>query len=154
RLGDLAVRDLVGPTARDGFHLYQSIDLLTRMVNKGHRPYGTEEEDRAADAADREAEAAEAAELARTGTDLTEAQLTLRARRFERERRARRSEDVGLRFEPLRSDLFEPGAIRLIGPKVPNPLYDEDDPSAGPEFFDTRLRNATLHKVLRRLMLT
>ncbi|MFF0585871.1 hypothetical protein ACFYWD_07900 [Streptomyces sp. NPDC003781] len=154
RLGDLAVRDLVGPTARDGFHLYQSIDLLTRMVNKGHRPYGTEEEDRAADAADREAEAAEAAELAALGGDLTEAQLALRARRFERERRARRSEDVGLRFEPLRSDLFEPGAIRLIGPKVPNPLYDEDDPSAGPEFFDTRLRNATLHKVLRRLMLT
>ncbi|MEU2419609.1 hypothetical protein ABZ619_00880 [Streptomyces sp. NPDC007851] len=154
RLGDLAVRDLVGPTARDGFHLYQSIDLLTRMVNKGHRPYGTEPEDRAAAEADRAAEEAEAAEVAATGEDLTEAQLALRARRFERARRARRSEDVGLRFEPLRSDLFEPGAIRLIGPKVPNPAYDEDDLSAGPEFFDTRLRNATLHKVLRRLMLT
>ncbi|MFG6300133.1 MULTISPECIES: hypothetical protein [Streptomyces] len=153
RLGDLAVRSLVGPTARDGFHLYQSIDLLTRMVNQGHRPYGTEPEDRAAEEADRAARAAEAAELAASG-DLTEAQLALRARRFERERRARRSEDVGLRFEPLRSDLFEPGAIRLIGPKVPNPAYDEDDPSAGPEHFDTRLRNATLHKVLRRLMLT
>ncbi|MFC9846252.1 hypothetical protein ACFWFF_04500 [Streptomyces sp. NPDC060223] len=154
RLGDLAVRDLVGSTARDGFHLYQSIDLLTHMVNKGHRPHGTEEEDREAETADRAAEQAEAAELAATGTDLTEAQLWLRARRFERERRARRSEDVGLRFEPLRSDLFEPGAIILIGPKVPNPQYDEDDPSAGPEFFDTRLRNATLYKVLRRLMLT
>ncbi|CAL9421849.1 hypothetical protein SUDANB60_01848 [Streptomyces sp. enrichment culture] len=154
RLGDLAVRDLVGPTARDGFHLYQSIDLLTRMVNKGHRPYGTEPEDRAAAEADRAAEEAEAAEVAAAGEDLTEAQLALRARRFERARRARRSEDVGLRFEPLRSDLFERGAIRLIGPKVPNPAYDEDDPSAGPEFFDTRLRNATLHKVLRRLMLT
>lgn len=154
RLGDLAVRDLVGPTARDGFHLYQSIDLLTRMVNKGHRPYGTEPEDRAAAEADRAAEEAEAAEVTAAGEDLTEAQLALRARRFERARRARRSEDVGLRFEPLRSDLFEPGAIRLIGPKVPNPAYDEDDLSAGPEFFDTRLRNATLHKVLRRLMLT
>ncbi|MFF3735842.1 hypothetical protein [Streptomyces sp. NPDC002566] len=154
RLGDLAVRDLVGPTARDGFHLYQSIDLLTRMVNQGHRPHGTEPEDRAEEAADRAAEEAEAAELAASGGDLTEAQLNLRARRFERARRARRSEDVGLRFEPLRSDLFEPGAIRLIGPKVPNPAYDEDDPSSGPEFFDTRLRNATLHKVLRRLMLT
>jgi hypothetical protein len=154
RLGDLAVRDLVGPTARDGFHLYQSIDLLTRMVNKGHRPYGTEPEDRAAAEADRAAEEAEAVEVAAAGEDVTEAQLALRARRFERVRRARRSEDVGLRFEPLRSDLFEPGAIRLIGPKVPNPAYDEDDPSAGPEFFDTRLRNATLHKVLRRLMLT
>lgn len=154
RLGDLAVRDLVGPTARDGFHLYQSIDLLTRMVNKGHRPYGTEPEDRAAEAADREATEAEAAELAATGGDLTAAQLALRARRFERARRARRSEDIGLRFEPLRSDLFEPGAIRLIGRKVSNPAYDEDDPSGGPESFDTRLRNATLHKVLRRLMLT
>ncbi|MFH8473693.1 hypothetical protein [Streptomyces sp. NPDC018000] len=155
RLGDLAVRDLVGPTARDGFHLYQSIDLLTRMVNKGHRPYGTESEDRATEAADREAEATEAAELtASSSENLTESQLTLRARRFEQARRARRSEDVGLRFEPLRSDLFEPGAIRLIGPKVPNPAHDEDDPSAGPEFFDTRLRNATLYKVLRGLMLT
>lgn len=153
RLGDLAIRTLVGPTARDGFHLYQSIGLLTRMVNQGHRPYGTEPEDGAAEEADRAAEAAEAAELA-SGGDLTEVQLALRARRFERARRARRSEGVGLRFEPLRSDLFEPGAIRLIGPKVPNPAYDEDDPSAGPEYFDTRLRNATLHKVLRRLMLT
>ncbi|MFF5531954.1 hypothetical protein ACFY71_05680 [Streptomyces cinerochromogenes] len=154
RLGDLAVKALVGPTARDGFHLYQSIDLLTRMVNKGHRPYGTEPEDRAERHTDSAAAAAEAAEPTVTGEDLTEARLALRARRFEQARRGRRSEDVGLRFEPLRSDLFEPGAIRLIGPKVPNPAHDEDDPSAGPEHFDTRLRNATLHKVLRRLMLT
>ncbi|MGV9279380.1 hypothetical protein [Streptomyces sp. NPDC003730] len=154
RLGDLAVKTLVGPTARDGFHLYQSVDLLTRMVNKGHRPYGTEPEDRAARDADSVAAAAEAAQPTATGEELTEAQLALRARRFEQARRARRSEDVGLRFEPLRSDLFEPGAIRLIGRAVPNPAHDEDDPATGPEHFDTRLRNATLHKVLRRLMLT
>ncbi|WP_133886439.1 class I SAM-dependent DNA methyltransferase [Streptomyces sp. BK208] len=154
RLGDLAVKTLVGPTARDGFHLYQSVDLLTRMVNKGHRPYGTEPEDRAERDTDSVAAAAEAAQPSATGEELTEAQLALRARRFEQARRARRSEDVGLRFEPLRSDLFEPGAIRLIGPAVPNPAHDEDDPATGPEHFDTRLRNATLHKVLRRLMLT
>ncbi|MFF5856375.1 hypothetical protein ACFY8B_12150 [Streptomyces sp. NPDC012751] len=154
RLGDLAVRALVGPTARDGFHLYQSVDLLTRMVNKGHRPYGTEPEDRAERDTDSVAAAAEAAEPTAAGEDPSQARLALRARRFEQARRARRSEDVGLRFEPLRSDLFEPGAIRLIGPKVPNPLHDEDDPATGPEHFDTRLRNATLHKVLRRLMLT
>ncbi|MFC6017559.1 class I SAM-dependent DNA methyltransferase [Plantactinospora solaniradicis] len=62
------------------------------------------------------------------------------------------SEDVGLRFEPMRSDLFLPEAIRLIGRQVPQPGSDEDDPD-GPK-LDTRLRNGTLYEVLRRLMIT
>ncbi|WP_289009415.1 Eco57I restriction-modification methylase domain-containing protein [uncultured Thermomonospora sp.] len=104
RLGELVVRDLTDEEARNGFHLYESLDLLFRMVNKGHRP--------------------------RTGDEV--------------------SEDEGLQFEPLRSDLFEPEAIRLIGRDAIS--LDEDDPNA--PRLDTRLRNEVLHKVLRKLMLT
>ncbi|MEU2720727.1 class I SAM-dependent DNA methyltransferase [Streptomyces smyrnaeus] len=73
------------------------------------------------------------------------------------------SEDVGLRFEPLHSKLFEPASIRLIGKHaVPDPRYDADaDASRGAggsegdvRYLDTRLRNATLYQVLRNLMLT
>ncbi|MEO3782868.1 class I SAM-dependent DNA methyltransferase [Actinocorallia sp. B10E7] len=54
----------------------------------------------------------------------------------------------GLRFEALRSDLFEPESITLIG----SIMLDEDDPDG--VVLDTRLRNETLYKVLRLLMLT
>ncbi|MET9509356.1 class I SAM-dependent DNA methyltransferase [Streptomyces flavidovirens] len=64
------------------------------------------------------------------------------------------SEDIGLRFEPLHSKLFEPESIRLIGKEsVRDPRHDEDASDA-PRYLDTRLRNATLYKVLRLLMLT
>ncbi|MEN3540019.1 class I SAM-dependent DNA methyltransferase [Microbispora sp. ZYX-F-249] len=106
RLGDLVVRDLTGEEARNSFHLYESLDLLFKMVNRGHRPrMGVEPEG---------------------------------------------SEGEGLRFEPLRSDLFEPEAIKLIGRDAIS--LDEDDPDA--PRIDTRLRNETLYKVLRKLMLT
>ncbi|MBQ1157832.1 class I SAM-dependent DNA methyltransferase [Streptomyces sp. A73] len=73
------------------------------------------------------------------------------------------SEDVGLRFEPLHSKLFEPASIRLIGKHaIPDPRYDADaDTGRGDggsegdmRYLDTRLRNATLYQVLRNLMLT
>ncbi len=38
RLGELVSRKLGGEQARQGFHLYESLDLLFRMVNDGHRP--------------------------------------------------------------------------------------------------------------------
>ncbi|MDX3417352.1 class I SAM-dependent DNA methyltransferase [Streptomyces cellulosae] len=64
------------------------------------------------------------------------------------------SEDVGLRFEPLHSKLFEPEAIRLIGARaVPDPRV-ESEVEGGERFLDTRLRNETLYRVLRLLMLT
>ncbi|MCW6003760.1 class I SAM-dependent DNA methyltransferase [Micromonospora sp. CPCC 205371] len=109
RLGDLIYRRLA-PTAEGGFHLYESLDLLFRMVNDGHRP--------------------------RAGQTAGE----------------KDSEDVGLRFEPLRSDLFLPEKTKLIGWQIPRPGSDPDDPDA-PK-LDTRLRNKTLYQVLRRLMLS
>jgi hypothetical protein len=40
RLGELAARRLIGEEARTGFHLFESLDLLFRMVNNGHRARG------------------------------------------------------------------------------------------------------------------
>ncbi|MER6590363.1 class I SAM-dependent DNA methyltransferase [Micromonospora purpureochromogenes] len=109
RVGDLISRRLA-PSAEGGFHLYESLDLLFRMVNEGHRPQGNEAVEEKA------------------------------------------SEGEGLRFEPMRSDLFLPEKTKLIGRLIPEPGSDPDDPD-GPK-IDTRLRNATLYQVLRRLMLT
>ncbi|WKV71345.1 class I SAM-dependent DNA methyltransferase [Streptomyces sp. PCS3-D2] len=117
RLGELvAERDLVGEKAREGFYLYESLDLLFGKVQEGYRPRRTH------GVAGKDA-----------GKD---------------------SEDVGLRFEPLHSKLFEAESIRLIGAaSVRDPRHDEDADD-GPHHLDTRLRNATLYKVLRKLMLT
>ncbi|RKS79679.1 hypothetical protein BZB76_1154 [Actinomadura pelletieri DSM 43383] len=103
RLGDLVVRDLTGEQSRNSFHLYESLDLLFRMVNKGHRPRNGHDDDT--------------------------------------------PDGEGLRFEPLRSDLFEPQSVKLIG----SITVDDDEDE---RVIDTRLRNGTLHRVLRRLMLT
>ncbi|MEU7994735.1 class I SAM-dependent DNA methyltransferase [Micromonospora sp. NPDC049060] len=109
RVGDLVSRRLP-PSAEDGTHLYESLDLLFRMVNEGHRPRGGVEVERQA------------------------------------------SEGEGLRFEPMRSDLFLPEKTKLIGRLIAEPGSDPDDPD-GPK-IDTRLRNKVLYEVLRRLMLT
>ncbi|MGV9521570.1 hypothetical protein ACWDRS_15420 [Streptomyces griseus] len=157
RLGDLVLRDLVGERSRRGFHLYESLDLLFEKVENGHRRYGTEPEDLAAEEAAREATKAEgeAAKLLAAGT-ITEAEYTDRIREADRARRAAaRSTSAGLRFEALRSELFAKRAVRLISDdQIENPAYEEGGTDGRRPFLDTRLRNETLHKVLRRLMLT
>ncbi|PNV30907.1 hypothetical protein C1708_33055 [Streptomyces sp. DH-12] len=122
RLRELVERDeqLVEEEARKGFHLFASLDVLFNKVNHGHRPYGTEPDD----------------DL----PDDDEETRKLKAKR--------RSEDRGLRFEPLRSELFEPKSIRLIGRGVLDPRSDED---TDPKWLDLRLRNHALHEVLRLL---
>ncbi|GGQ67613.1 hypothetical protein [Streptomyces pilosus] len=122
RLRELVERDeeLVEEEARNGFHLHESLDVLFNKVNFGHRPYGTEADDD------------------QPGDD----EETRKAKA------ARRSDDRGLRFEPLRSELFEPRSVRLIGRGVLDPRSDED---SDPRWLDLRLRNAALHEVLRLL---
>ncbi|MFV2197730.1 Eco57I restriction-modification methylase domain-containing protein [Nocardiopsis sp. LOL_012] len=115
RLGDLVVNDLVGEEARRSTHLYQSLDLLFRMVNEGHNPRG-------------------------------------RMLSGEEARAEGVSEGEGLRFEPLRADLFDPQRTRLIGRSLIHPDDDPDEPDA--RRLDTRLRNEALHQVLRRLMIS
>ncbi|MEU2110706.1 class I SAM-dependent DNA methyltransferase [Streptomyces sp. NPDC019507] len=157
RLGDLVLRDLVGERSRRGFHLYESLDLLFEKVENGHRRYGTEPEDLVAEAAAREAAEAEreAARLLATGT-ITQTEYTERVREADRARRAAaRSTSAGLRFEALRSELFTKEAVRLISAdRIENPAYRGGEGERRRPFLDTRLRNETLHKVLRRLMLT
>jgi hypothetical protein len=110
RLGEIASRKLVSESAGQGIHLHESLDLLFRMVNDGHRPRGA---------------------------------VTIDGLTSERE---------GIRFEPLKSDLFLPEKTRLIGrAAIVHPDHDEDDPAA--PRIDTRLRNACLHRVLRLLMI-
>ncbi|WP_187452007.1 hypothetical protein [Streptomyces parvus] len=124
RLRDLVERDaqLTDETARQGFHLHASLDLLFNKVNYGHRQYGTESWD------ERPEDDAET-----------------------RKKKARqRSEGRGLRFEPLRSELFEPASVRLIGLGTRDPRRDEEGPE-GPAWLDLRLRNSALHEVLRLL---
>ena len=120
RLGELvAERDLVGEKAREGYYLYESLDLLFRKVQEGYRPRRTHGADREAD------------------------------------REQHLSEDIGLRFEPLHSKLFEPESIRLIGREsIPDPRLALDEDEGRTSYLDTRLRNATLYQVLRLLMLT
>ncbi|MFV0127329.1 class I SAM-dependent DNA methyltransferase [Streptomyces sp. HMX112] len=125
RLGELvAEREPVSDTARKGFYLYESLDLLFRKVQDGYRA--------------RRTHGVEAADVDAADTAI--------------------SEDVGLRFEPLHSKLFERDAIRLIGAdSLPDPRYDSDEALARGEsvrYLDTRLRNATLHQVLHSLMIT
>jgi hypothetical protein len=111
RLGEIASRKLVGEAAEKSFHLYESLDLLFRMVNDGHRPRGSAAVDE------------------------------------------KESEGSGIRFEPLKSDLFLPEKTHLIGcGALVHPDFDEDDPDT--PRIDTRLRNACLHQVLRWLMIT
>ncbi|OKJ09294.1 hypothetical protein [Kitasatospora sp. CB01950] len=121
RLRELVARDeqLVDPAARDGFHLHQSLDVLFNKVNHGHREYGSEPDD----------------ELPGDDEDTRKA------------KQKRRSEDRGLRFEPLRSELFEPKSVKLIGLYTFDPRADDDNPA----WLDLRLRNAALHEVLRLL---
>ncbi|MEV4531897.1 class I SAM-dependent DNA methyltransferase [Streptosporangium sp. NPDC049304] len=117
RLGDLVVRDLTGEEARNSFHLYESLDLLFRLVNGDNPKPGDPERPRSADGSPGSA-------------------------------------GEGLRFEPLRADLFNPKKTKLIGrAALTMPGYDEEDDPTAPK-IDTRLRNATLHRVLQALMLT
>ena len=113
RLGDLVVPDLQGEEARGSTHLYESLDLLFRMVNEGHNQRGHQLSDE------------EAIGL---------------------------SEGEGLRFEPLKADLFDPARTGLIGTGLVHPDDDPDEPEM--PRVDTRLRNVALHRVLRKLMLS
>ncbi|MEU3172081.1 class I SAM-dependent DNA methyltransferase [Streptomyces sp. NPDC007000] len=124
RLAELiADREPISDTARNGFYLYESLDLLFGKVQDGYRPRRTHGVETAVDGID-----------------------------------ARTSEDIGLRFEPLHSKLFERDAIRLIGNgSLPDPRFDSDEALARGEsvrYLDTRLRNATLYQVLHSLMIT
>ncbi|WP_405959259.1 class I SAM-dependent DNA methyltransferase [Streptomyces sp. NBC_00868] len=58
----------------------------------------------------------------------------------------------GIRIEALRSRLFDPDSIRLVGQKIgyPDPVRPDGSPAPA-DPLDLRLRNKVLHQVLRNL---
>ncbi|MGX1633692.1 class I SAM-dependent DNA methyltransferase [Streptomyces albidoflavus] len=141
RLGELvAERDLVDEKARTGFYLYESLDLLFRKVQEGHRPRRTHGLPAATDESAGDTRTDDTPSDGTPSDDETSVDKT--------------SEDIGLRFESLHSQLFEPSAIKLIGSQAIADPRNDADASGEEHFLDTRLRNATLYRVLRLLMLT
>jgi hypothetical protein len=100
RLRELTQVPLTTPQGRDGHHIHDSLRVLFRLVNSGHRPLDPGAADAAKGTAD------------------------------------------GPRFEPLRSDLFDPAKTPLI-----------DGRSDAPE-DKINLRNEVLQRILQLLLLS
>ncbi|WP_353941184.1 DNA methyltransferase [Streptomyces sp. HUAS MG91] len=128
RLRELAVREKLPTSSRNGYHFHESLALLFEKVFTGH-PVADTVRSRDEIAAAR-AFASEAAVLVKDDGG------------------------EGVRIEALRSKLFDPESIRLVGRRVDYPYPTLADGSPAPAHLDLRLRNAVLHKVLRRLTLT
>ncbi|WP_199547876.1 Eco57I restriction-modification methylase domain-containing protein [Streptomyces sp. N35] len=126
RLRELVVpKELTGHHARTGYHFHDSLDLLFEKVYTGHPVADTQTTRDAATAAP---EPTESVELAADDGH------------------------IDVRIEALRSKLFDPTSIKLVGRRVPwKPLGDEPGTTRPP--LDLRLRNKTLHQVLRNLTL-
>lgn len=125
RLRELVVpKELTGHHARTGYHFHESLDLLFEKVYTGH-PVADTLSTREAATTTPEVEAVELA------TD---------------------DGHINVRIEALRSRLFDPKSIRLVGRKVPWPAHSSE-PGTARRPLDLRLRNKTLHQVLRNLTL-
>ncbi|WP_344683637.1 Eco57I restriction-modification methylase domain-containing protein, partial [Actinocorallia glomerata] len=109
RLRELAITDLPTQRAQRGVHLYESLHLLFQLVNGDHPS-----QRRTVDADD---DGARARERHASGHDEEGLET-----------------DEGLRFEPLRADLFDPRATALID--------------------EVGLSNLELQQVLQRLLLS
>ncbi|AIA05697.1 Eco57I restriction-modification methylase domain-containing protein [Streptomyces noursei] len=125
RLRELVVPDKLGSASRRGHHFHESLALLFDRVYHGHP-------------------------LADTVTDRTSASV------LAEEAPALAADDGhdNVRVEALRSRLFDPESIRLVGRCVPYPDRVRPGGSPAPEKpLDLRLRNEVLHQVLRHLTL-
>ncbi|MEU3527226.1 DNA methyltransferase [Streptomyces sp. NPDC038707] len=125
RLRELVVPEKLGSASRRGHHFHESLALLFDRVYHGHP-------------------------LADTITDRASASVLA-------EEAPALAEDDGhddVRVEALRSRLFDPESIKLVGRCVPYPDRVRPDGSPAPsEPLDLRLRNEVLHQVLRHLTL-
>lgn len=125
RLRELVVPEKLGSASRRGHHFHESLALLFDRVFHGHP-------------------------LAGTVTDRSSASVLA-------EEAPALANDDGhddVRVEALRSRLFDPESIKLVGRCVPYPDRVRPDGSPAPsEALDLRLRNEVLHQVLRHLTL-
>ncbi|WP_328951481.1 class I SAM-dependent DNA methyltransferase [Streptomyces sp. NBC_00184] len=131
RLRELVVREKLPTSSRGGLHFHESLALLFEKVFSGH-PVATTVRSREELAAKR-AEHVASAERAKLVAD---------------------DGGEGVRIEALRSKLFDPESIELVGQRIAYPYPTLADGSPAPADLDLRLRNSVLHKVLRRLTLT
>lgn len=125
RLRELVVPEKLGSASRRGHHFHESLALLFDRVYHGHP-------------------------LAGTVTDRSSASVLA-------EEAPALADDDGhddVRVEALRSRLFDPESIKLVGRCVPYPDRVRPDGSPAPaKPLDLRLRNEVLHQVLRHLTL-
>ncbi|GGX48094.1 Eco57I restriction-modification methylase domain-containing protein [Streptomyces noursei] len=133
RLRELAVREKLPTSSRNGLHFHESLALLFEKVFTGHPVADTV---RSRD------------ELAAVRQDATAATPG------DAEALAEDDGFEGVRIEALRSKLFDPESVRLVGRRIAYPYPTLADGSPAPAELDLRLRNSVLHKVLRRLTLT
>ncbi|MFJ6465407.1 Eco57I restriction-modification methylase domain-containing protein [Streptomyces sp. NPDC091387] len=131
RLRELVVREKLPTSSRGGLHFHKSLALLFEKVFSGHPVADTvrSREELAAKRAEHVASAERAKLVADDGGE-------------------------GVRIEALRSKLFDPESIKLVGQCIAYPYPTLADGSPAPADLDLRLRNSVLHKVLRRLTLT
>ncbi|MFF4230374.1 Eco57I restriction-modification methylase domain-containing protein [Streptomyces sp. NPDC001820] len=128
RLRELSVREKLPTSSRDRFHFHDSLALLFEKVFTGHP----------------------VADTIRSREELAAAHA------FAPEAAALMEDDggEGIRIEALRSKLFDPESIELVGCRITYPYPTLADGLPAPAELDLRLRNSVLHKVLRRLTLT
>lgn len=131
RLRELVVREKLPTSSLGGLHFHESLALLFEKVFSGHPLAHTvrRREELAATTSEHGASAERAKLVADDGGE-------------------------GVRIEALRSKLFDPESIRLVGRHIAYPYPTLADGSPAPADLDLRLRNSVLHKVLRRLTLT
>ena len=126
RLRDLVVREKLGTSSRDGHHFHESLALLFEKVFTGH-PTAVTRTTREQPLAAAQSEPATDGALAKDDGH------------------------AGVRIEALRSELFDPERIHLVGQIVPYPAERLAPGQQAPKALDLRLRNEVLHQVLRHL---
>ncbi|MER5403126.1 DNA methyltransferase [Streptomyces sp. NPDC002769] len=141
RLRDLVEREKLPGTARTGHHFHKSLALLFEKVYEGYPTADviTSREQLTSPAAQM-ADALPSIEPAESGEVGDDETIAL-------------PEDdgyAGVRIEALRSRLFDPAKIKLIG-QVIDPPYPTVPDGTPMEPLDLRLRNKVLHQVLRNL---
>ncbi|WP_371534990.1 class I SAM-dependent DNA methyltransferase [Streptomyces sp. NBC_00466] len=125
RLRELVVQEKLGSASRDRYHFHESLALLFEKVFTGHPVANT--------VTDRNAPVEESSELPEPAED---------------------DGHESVRIEALRSRLFDPKSIRLVGQRIDYPEPTRPDGSPAPaKPLDLRLRNKVLHQVLRNLTL-
>ncbi|OPC84546.1 hypothetical protein B4N89_29730 [Embleya scabrispora] len=138
RLRELVVQEKLGSSSRRGLHFHESLALLFDRVFRGHPTADTltTREGAGAAASAGVSQAEPVVDVSGPGASVAE-------------------DDgyEGVRIEALRSRLFDPASIKLVGQQITYPEHalPEDAPTPAP--LDLRLRNEVLHQVLRHLTL-